>query len=313
MTNLDVWYAHLDLDRLRAELNSGVSSRLRKKLDQGLVRARPGTACRRSASWPARGRPYQIVADPPLIVPAADLTGSDEEAPRLPSDDRRADRGLPAHPARGRRRAAWPVSDRRPGQQSRRRRQCRTRCWILLMLGSDDSDPLFLQVKEAERSVLSDFTEPSSSIITVAGGHRPAVHPGGQRRLPRLGQGRERIDGRPRLLHPPAARLEAIGRGLRDESGWMRRYVGFCGWTLARAHARTGDRFALAGYLGSAASSTRPSRFRREFRRPERARPRCAGAGRSVGPDLGTPGSVTRPIRMRRPPPPAGWPASSAG
>ena len=62
-----------------------------------------------------------------------------------------------------------------------------TRCWIVLMLGSDETDPLFLQVKEAERSVLCEYAGASKyDNQGAARRRRPALHPGVQRHLPRL-------------------------------------------------------------------------------------------------------------------------------
>ncbi len=256
MTNLDVWYAHLDLDRMRAELSSGVSSRLRKKLDQGLVRARTRDSMQALGKLATLvdGR-YQIVADPPLIVPAADLTDSAEEA----LDFRPMIAGLIAAYRRTLREDAAELLGRYQIADLARKvvgvGSVGTRCWILLMLGSDGSDPLFLQVKEAERSVLSDFTEPSEFDHH---GQRVVI---GQRFTQAasdvfLGWVRveDGIDGRPHDYYTRQLRDWKLSVDVSAMNpDWMRRYVGFCGWTLARAHARTGDRFALAGYLGSAA------------------------------------------------------------
>jgi uncharacterized protein (DUF2252 family) len=127
-----------------------------------------------------------------------------------------------------------------------------TRCWIVLMLGRDGSDPLFLQVKEAEESVLSrylgasEFTNMGQRVVAgqrlmqassdiFLGWHRVAAG----------------LDGRQRDFYV---------RQLRDWKfsldidamvpGGLRLYGGLCGWTLARAHARSGDAVAIAAYLG---------------------------------------------------------------
>ncbi|MBV8153177.1 MAG: DUF2252 domain-containing protein, partial [Candidatus Eremiobacteraeota bacterium] len=130
-----------------------------------------------------------------------------------------------------------------------------TRCWIVLMLGSDESDPLFLQVKEAERSVLSEFAGPSKYDNQ---GQRVVV---GQRYTQAssdifLGWIRieEGIDGHPHDYYVRQLRDWKVSLEIeRMSQDWLRRYASYCGWTLARAHARTGDRFAMAGYLGSSA------------------------------------------------------------
>ena len=127
-----------------------------------------------------------------------------------------------------------------------------TRCWIVLMLGRDDSDPLFLQVKEAEASVLSRFV--GASTYTNMGQRVVA----GQRLMQAssdifLGWQRAEagLDGQQRDFYVRQLRdwkysiaIEAlIPHG-------MRIYGELCGWTLARAHARSGDRIAIAAYLG---------------------------------------------------------------
>jgi uncharacterized protein (DUF2252 family) len=127
-----------------------------------------------------------------------------------------------------------------------------TRCWIALMLGRDDADPLFLQVKEAEASVLSRFVGASKYANQ---GERVVA---GQRLMQAssdifLGWQRVRagLDGRQRDFYVRQLRdwkysveIETtVPRGLRM-------YGELCGWTLARAHARSGDRIAIAAYLG---------------------------------------------------------------
>ena len=128
-----------------------------------------------------------------------------------------------------------------------------TRCWIILLLGQDTSDPLFLQVKEAENSVLSRFV--GASEYTNQGERVVA----GQRLMQAtsdvfLGWQRTEagLDGQSRDFYVRQLRdwkysipIESLApRG-------MKMYGELCGWTLARAHARSGDRIAIAAYLGS--------------------------------------------------------------
>jgi uncharacterized protein (DUF2252 family) len=127
-----------------------------------------------------------------------------------------------------------------------------TRCWMLLMLGRDTSDPLVLQVKEAGPSVLEPYLK-----RTKVSNHGKRVVEG-----QRLMQATSDIflgwihtdaglDGRPRDFYvrqlwdwKTSVDLETIvPRGLELYARW-------CGWTLARAHARSGDRVAIASYLG---------------------------------------------------------------
>jgi uncharacterized protein (DUF2252 family) len=253
MTNLDVWYAHLDLDDLRAELNAALTGRLRKAVDRGMAKARSNDTMRALAKLTRMvdGR-RRIVGDPPLVVPVGDLVDGEDDPglSALVSDLLGAYRRT-LHEDSAELLARYELTDlahKVVGVGS-----VGTRCWIVLMQGSNDADPLFLQVKEAERSVLAEF----------AGRSRFANH--GERVVvgQRFTQASSDIFlGWVRNAHGADGRShDYYVRQLRDwklsmdiasmSADWMRRYVRFCGWTLARAHARTGDRFALAAYLGS--------------------------------------------------------------
>src|SRR5262249_19153966 len=127
-----------------------------------------------------------------------------------------------------------------------------TRCWIVLMLGRDDQDPLFLQCKEAGPSVL----EPLLGKARFANHGQRVVE--GQRLMQAasdifLGwvRAKEGLDGQPRDFYvrqlwdwKASADLDSI-----VPSGLLT-YAQICGWTLARAHACSGDRIAIASYLG---------------------------------------------------------------
>src|SRR2546421_616611 len=134
-----------------------------------------------------------------------------------------------------------------------------TRAWIALLLGRDGEDPLFLQMKEAEASVLEEFLGPSEF-----SNHGQRVVAG-----QRLMQASSDIFLG--WLHVDAG-LDGVsrdfyGRQLKDWKGsaeteqmiprGMATYGKLCGWTLARAHARSGDRIAIAAYLGNGDSFDR--------------------------------------------------------
>jgi len=127
-----------------------------------------------------------------------------------------------------------------------------TRCWIVLMLGRDSGDPLLLQVKEAERSVLSRFVGASKYANQ---GQRVVA---GQRLMQASSDiflGWQRIeaglDGRARDFYVRQLRDWKFSLDIPDMRPiGMQRYGELCGWTLARAHARSGDRIAIASYLG---------------------------------------------------------------
>ena len=156
-----------------------------------------------------------------------------------------------------------------------------TRTWVVLMLGRDTGDPLLLQVKEAEASVL----EPYLGASRYRHHGRRVVE--GQRLMQAasdillgwdraVGDGRS-VDG---LLRPPAVGQEGLGGRRGDEPRAMLLYGRFCGWTLARAHARSGDSVAIAAYLGTGDAFDRSDgRVRRVLRRPERAMTTPPSAG----------------------------------
>ena len=126
-----------------------------------------------------------------------------------------------------------------------------TRAWVMLLLGRDARDPLVLQVKEAQASVLEDFAGASpyadNGERVVAGQHlmqaSSDIFLGWQRVSEAAGTER---DYYVRQLHDwkASARLDQM------QPQGMSIFAGLCGWTLARAHARSGDRIALASYLG---------------------------------------------------------------
>jgi uncharacterized protein (DUF2252 family) len=253
MTNLDVWYAHADITELRAQFDTQLRARQRKQLDQGLAKAHTRDSMQEVAKLcnMVEGRP-RIISDPPLLVPIDEL---------VPAETDRADfegevTGLIA-------------SYRRTLETDRRylleqfefcdmaRKvvgvgSVGTRCWIVLMLGRDDSDPLFLQVKEAEASVLSRFVGASKYANQ---GQRVVA---GQRLMQAssdifLGWQRNPagLDGKARDFYVRQLRDWKFSieiATLRPEG--LQMYGALCGWTLARAHARSGDRIAIASYLG---------------------------------------------------------------
>ena len=134
-----------------------------------------------------------------------------------------------------------------------------TRAWIALLLGRDGQDPLFLQLKQAEASVLEEPLGPSEFSNH---GQRVVV---GQRLMQatsdiflgwlhvKAGNGRQAADYYARQLKDwkGSAEIEQMDRKA------MATYGTLCGWTLARAHARSGDRIAIAAYLGTGDSFDR--------------------------------------------------------
>jgi uncharacterized protein (DUF2252 family) len=197
------------------------------------------------------GRP-QIIADPPLIVPVADLLPKDTDQAAFEAQIKDLLAGYRRTLETDRRYLLEQYEFADMARKVVGVGSVGTRCWIVLMLGRDESDPLFLQVKEAEASVLSRFVGASTYPNM---GQRVAA---GQRLMQAssdifLGWQRAEagLDGKQRDFYVRQLRdwkysiaIEAlIPRG-------MRIYGQLCGWSLARAHARSGDRIAIAAYLG---------------------------------------------------------------
>lgn len=253
MGNLQVWYARADLEDLRAELEGQMKGRQRKALDKGMDKARTRDSMQALAklTYEVDGT-RKFVADPPLLVPVDDLlpTGSEREAFESQITDllRKYWRTLaPDHQVLLDTFEYTDLARKVVGVGS-----VGTRCWIVLLRGRDSSDPLLLQVKEAETSVVSRYvgaSKYSNQGQRVVAGQRlmqasSDIFLGWQRTEAGL-DGQQR-DFYVRQLRDWKFSLETekmVPRG-------MRLYGELCGWTLARAHARSGDRIAIAAYLG---------------------------------------------------------------
>jgi uncharacterized protein (DUF2252 family) len=253
MTNLDVWYAHADMDQIHAQFESRLQPRQRKNVAKGLAKARTRDSMQEIGKLTRMvdGRP-RIISDPPLLIPIDELmpkemdrTALEEQFGELIGKYRRTletDRRFLLEQYEFCDMARKVVGVGSVG----------TRCWIVLMLGRDASDPLFLQVKEAEASVLSRFV--GASKFTNQGQRVVA----GQRLMQASSDiflGWQRIeaglDGRQRDFYVRQLRDWKFSVDIENilASG-MKLYGELCGWTLARAHARSGDRIAIASYLG---------------------------------------------------------------
>ena len=253
MSQLEIWYAHADIDQLRAQLESKMDDRQRKLVAKGAAKARTRDSMEElgKLTTSVDGQ-LRIIADPPLLVPIEDLLSDRSQRSALESE---------IHSIMSKYRRTLETDRRHLIEQYEFVHVARkvvgvgsvgTRCWIVLMLGRDESDPLFLQVKEAEESVLSRFLG-ASEFANM--GQRVVA---GQRLMQATSDiflGWHRVaaglDGKQRDFYV---------RQLRDWKfsldvdamvpGGMRMYGELCGWTLARAHARSGDAIAIAAYLG---------------------------------------------------------------
>jgi uncharacterized protein (DUF2252 family) len=254
MRTIDVWYARLDVDRQVAEWGRHLDPDRRTKLDRAVAKARRKNSLRAMSklTYEVDGGP-RIVSDPPLIVPIGELLGAAEAEPDLAWLEallRDYRRSLPVD-VRELAASYQPVdlAHKVVGVGS-----VGMRTWIVLLLGRDDTDPLFLQVKEAQPSVLEPFARPSS----VRNEGQRVVR--GQRLMQAAGDilvGWLRVkqdvgDGRPRDYYVrqlwDAKASVAIDLLSASE---LSAYAKTCGWTLARAHARSADRVAIGAYLGA--------------------------------------------------------------
>jgi uncharacterized protein (DUF2252 family) len=193
----------------------------------------------------------RIVSDPPLVVPLRDLLEAGDAQrvrERVREDLRAYERSLQED-------RRLLIGGYRPVDVAHKVvavGSVGTRAWIVLLLGHDVSDPLFLQLKEAQRSVLEPFAGRSrwtNQGRRVVEGQR-LMQAASDVLLGWLHLDRD-LDGQPRDYYvrqlwdaKASAPIETLAA---DE---MAAYGEICGWTLARAHARTGDRAAIAAYLG---------------------------------------------------------------
>jgi uncharacterized protein (DUF2252 family) len=254
-TNLDVWYAHLDVERVFSEYRDQATPEEIKRFEKNLAKAQSKDNMKALAKLTERvNGEHRIKSDPPLIISLGEIfQGEDETNLRAWIADRLRAYRRTLQPDRRRLLESYRMVDfarKVVGVGS-----VGTRCWIALMLGRDDADPLFLQIKEAEASVL----EPYAGRSGFANHGQRVVE--GQRLLQASSDimlGWIRTSG-----------LDGIDRDYYIRQLWdwkfsaaidtmtpaaLGVYARLCGWTLARGHARSGDRIAIGAYLGSGES-----------------------------------------------------------
>jgi uncharacterized protein (DUF2252 family) len=262
MGTMDIWYAHLDEDQLLKAVQSAAAKasktkkgakaakRARKTAEKAVAKAhtRDSLQALSKLGEVVDGR-YRIVSQPPIVVPMRELEAtyglSADQMERVLRDQFRSYRATLRDDQRQllERFQLVDMARKVVGVGS-----VGTRAFIALLQGRDQHDPLFLQVKEATRSVLEGPLPKS-----------------------RYKQHGERVVSGQRMLQAASDIYLGWTRGvdvnryfywrqLRDMKGsaeveamaplGLRVYAGICGWTLARAHARSGDPIAIAAYLG---------------------------------------------------------------
>ena len=252
MRDIDVWYARVDVDAVFERWRRQASKGRLKAYEKALAKARHKDSKRAISKLCEQvDGEFRIRSDPPVIVPIEELASPeihhriDAELHRLIvayRDTLINDRSMLAGRYRYVHAARKVVGVGSVG----------TEAWVILLLGRDADDPLVIQAKEAKASVLEPYTRPS-----VYGHHGQRVVEG-QRLMQAAsdvflgwvtGAG---LDGRPRLHYY----VRQLWDGKRSaeidllDPDELARYARFCGLTLARAHARSGDRIAIASYLG---------------------------------------------------------------
>lgn len=261
MRTLDIWYARLSEEQLLEAIDLAVASQKGKALKkaaqgmgksarQNVAKAHTRDSLQALSKLAERvdGK-YRIVSQPPIVVPVRELADtyglSGKEVEKAVRDQLRSYRATLPDDRRHllERFEVIDVARKVVGVGS-----VGTRAFIALLQGRDQDDPLFLQVKEATKSVLEDhlprsrYKQPGERVVQ------------GQRMMQAasdifLGWTKGVQDNR-----------YLYWRQLRDMKGsavvegmkplGMTFYANACGWTLARAHARSGDPVAIASYLG---------------------------------------------------------------
>ena len=253
-TFLDVWYAHVDIEPALAQFRSQVKAKRYKEAEKLLAKAHTADSMKAMGKLTTMvDGQRRIISDPPMIVPVEEVF-ADVQADALYQL---------LGSVLGKYRRTLQSDRRHLLEQFTLIQVARkvvgvgsvgTRAWVLLMDALDGAEPLFLQAKEAQPSVLAEFCGRSQynnqGERVVAGQH--------------LMQAQSDIFlGWTRAAGPDKVNRDFYVRQLKD---WkfsvpielmlpegMTVYARLCGWTLARAHARSGDRVALAAYLGGSA------------------------------------------------------------
>ena len=256
MGNLDVWYAHFDVETLYAQVINDLSKKVAKAADRAIAKAKGKNSARAvmKLTEVIDGQ-LRIISQPPLIVPLRDYIeqpGNNrfneqsiqklmnavlmEYRSTLPSDKRRLISSY----------TPVDIALKVVGVGS-----VGTRAWIVVLQGADESDSLVLQIKEAQDSVLERFVGKSRHFNH---GHRVVS---GQRAMQTASDmllGWCTVPDENKKLKDYYVRQLWDGKGSIDLSllnpEQLAKLAQACGWTLAHAHARTGDRFAMASYMG---------------------------------------------------------------
>lgn len=252
LTNLDLWYHRVDVGQIREAFAPAVSKRERQAFDRNVAKTRRKDRLLAFSKLTRRvDGELRIASDPPVLVPLEEVFSGRQ----LKTADNRIRKVIDEYRETLDAEYRHLLSGYRyvhAGHKVVGVGSVGARAWIALFVGRDEDDPLFLQVKEAQPSVLEPFTAPTE-------------YPHQGRRVvegQRLTQSASDIMlGWLTAQGPDGKKRDFYVRQLWDQKGsavvetmspkTMGIYAQLCGAILARAHARTGDRIAIAAYLGN--------------------------------------------------------------
>ena len=258
MSNLDVWYLRVAVAELRDMIGAGASKTELKRFDRTVAKAQRKTRLRAFSKLTHRvDGELRFRSDPPVLVPFDEVFAGKQ----LETAEARLRKVLEQY------RETLSPERRHLFDGYRYVHTARkvvgvgsvgTRAWVALFVGRDEEDPLFLQVKEAQPSVLEPYTAPTEYP------HQGQRVVEGQRLTQSTG---DILLGWLTATGPDNRKRDFYVRQLWDQKGsavveamtpdGLARYARLCGAILARAHARSGDRVAIAAYLGGSDSFDR--------------------------------------------------------
>ena len=251
MGHLDVWYARMETDSLLERVKNDAGKRDLKNAEALFAKAQSKNSLRALAKLTVMvdGEP-RIISQPPLIEPAAELLQG-EELERFNTVIHEFLRNYAMSLSDDRRHLLEGYEFRQIARKVVGVGSVGLRSWIVLATGRDNSDPLFLQLKQAEASVMERFVGRSK----YRNHGRRVVE--GQRLTQAASDtllGWYKVLAFDGKIHDFYVRQLWDGKASLDVSvmntALFSTYAEMCGWTLARGHARTGDRIAIAAYLG---------------------------------------------------------------
>jgi uncharacterized protein (DUF2252 family) len=253
MGNMAVWYAKFDIEQNLASLDARLGAKGRQRLKDLLTKAKSKDSLKASSKLTTEVDGHlRFINDPPLIVPVEELAGP-EEGHELLTNLRVFVQSYGRSLVSDRRHLVDQFEFVHMARKVVGVGSVGTRAWVMLLVGKDNSDRLILQAKEAQASVLERFTK---KCVYANQGERVVA---GQRLMQATSDiylGWDRVTGIDGVARDFYVRQLWDWKGSVDVTmdalpSGTAVYGQTCAWTLARAHARSGDRIAIAAYLGN--------------------------------------------------------------